>query len=224
MRTKEDFSYISETEQKAINEGLARLYVYSIRLDRFFTEEEQAENTRQAEALTREQWARRCDEIAQEIGKQNTEAMTELLKHFEIGQYSADFSGDGDFWFWCNCNNNGRELDYITLTTQGATAEEKKAKAEKARAILETVNTKNNIALLQYASELDQIKLDKIAEEYTEKTAGAFVKYAGMIGKIKRIDESTNNGEKWAFMKKGAKTRGYYLTAWNIYEIKSANN
>jgi hypothetical protein len=222
MRIKEDYSYLSETEKKAIAEGLAKLYIYSIRLDRFFTEEEQAENARQAQALTREQWAQRCDKIAQEIGAQNTEAMTALLKHFEIGQYSADFSGDGDFWFWCNCNN-GRKLDYITLTTQGATAEEKNAKAEKARAVLETVNTKNNIAYLQYATELDQIKLDKIAEEYTEKTAGAFVKYAGMIGKIKRIDESTNNGKKWAFMKKGAKTRGYYLTAWNIYEIKTEN-
>ena len=224
MRTKEDFSYISETEQKAINEGLARLYVYSIRLDRFFTEEEQAENTRQAEALTREQWARRCDEIAQEIGKQNTEAMTELLKHFEIGQYSADFSGDGDFWFWCNCNNSGRKLDYITLTTQGATVEEKNAKAEKARAVLETVNTKNNIAHLQYASEFDNARLEEIAEEYAGKMAGAFVSYAGMIGKIKRIDESINGGRKWAFMKKGAKKRGHYLSAWNIYEIKSAND
>lgn len=223
MRIKEDYSYLSETEKKAIAEGLAKLYIYSIRLDRFFIEEEQAENARQAQTLTREQWAQRCDKIAQEIGAQNTEAMTALLKHFKIGQYSADFSGGGDFWFWCNSNNNGRELDYITLTTQGATAEEKKAKAEKARAILETVNTRNNIAHLQYASELDQTKLDKIAEEYTEKTAGAFVKYAGMIGKIKRIDESTNNGYKWAFMKKGAKTRGYCLTAWNIYEIKNAN-
>ena len=224
MRIKEDYSYLSENEKKAIAEGIAKLYIYSIRLDRFFTEEEQTENTRQAETLTREQWAQRCDEIAQKIGAQNAEAMTELLKHFEIGQYSVNFSGDGDFWFWCNCNNSGRKLDYITLTTQGATIEEKNAKAEKARAILETVNTKNNIAHLQYASELDQTKLDKIAEEYTEKTAGAFVKYAGMIGKIKRIDESTNNGKKWAFMKKGAKTRGYYLNAWNIYEIKSANN
>lgn len=224
MRIKEDFSYISETEQKAINEELARLYVYSIRLDRFFTEEEQAENTRQAETLTREQWAHRCDEIAREIGAQNTEAMTELLKHFEIGQYSADFAGDGDFWFWCNCNNSGRKLDYITLTTQGATIEEKNAKAEKARAVLETVNTKNNIAHLQYASEFDNARLEEIAEEYAEKMAGAFVSYAGIIGKIKRIDESINGGRKWAFMKKGAKTRGYYLTAWNIYEIKSANN
>jgi hypothetical protein len=222
MRIKEDFSYISSTEQRAIDDGLARLYVYSIRLDRFFTDEEKHENARQAEILTREQWAQRCDAIARKIGAQNLQAMEQLAKVFDFGQFS-EISGRGDFWFWCNRENGADLLDYITLTTQGTTADDKNAKAEQAREILAKVNTENNIAYFQYGAEIDAGKLHAVAEQYASATAGAFVKYGFYVGKIKRIDEKTNGGARWAFMKKGAKTKGYILDDLKIYSIMLQN-
>jgi hypothetical protein len=211
MRITEDFSYLSDTDKKAIKNGIAKLCVYGLKIDRFFTEEEMQENRKQAEALSRDEWGKRCDKMADFIAEQNKIAIDELAKVFNIGQYNYNHKYDmGDFWFWA-----GEKLDYITLSTNEDDGTEKRnEKAGKALEILKTIDTANNIVRIHYTAVYDEEKLTEAVEDFAKSVDGKFINYNCMVGKL--FKDMYN---RYIFKKKGARKYGYELSKKQVYGI-----
>lgn len=211
MRIKEDFSYLSDTDKKAIENGTAKLCIYGLHIDRFFTEEEMQENKRQAEILSREEWGNRCDKMADFIAEQNKIALDKLAKVFNIGQYNYNHKCDmGDFWFWA-----GEKLDYITLfTNEDDGTEKRNEKAEMALEILKTIDTANNIVRIHYTAVYDEEKLTESVENFVKSVDGKFINYNGMAGKL--FKDMYN---RYIFKKKGARKYGYELSKKAVYGI-----
>jgi hypothetical protein len=116
----------------------------------------------------------------------------------------------GDFWYWA-----GDTLDYITLSTNSDdTTETRNEKGQKAIEILKSIDTQNNITIIQYTAIYDEKMLEKLAEDFVNDMNGKFVKCNYMIGKI--IKDSYN---RYIFKKKGAKKYGYELSKQAIYEL-----
>jgi hypothetical protein len=80
MFIKHDYSL---TNKGLIEKGYAELSVHSLNFDRHFNEEEMAENRKQSEILTKEQWNERCDKTAEHIFSQLCLVLNELKEKYK---------------------------------------------------------------------------------------------------------------------------------------------
>lgn len=227
MIIKEDYSYVTGIDKKAIEQGVAVLGVHSIRLDRYITEEQGEQNRKAAKELSPEEWGKSCEQYARKIAAQNEIALSALeTAGLILGQYRSahKYREYWDLWFWCNSDNNGMRLDYVQLTLNDELSlEQQKKIVEQATAILGKVNTPDNRAIIQYEAIYDEEKLTNAAEKFAEENLGKFLKHGFYIGKIKKIDPDFNGGYKYAFMRKNAKKRGYLLSTDSLYAMSLEN-
>lgn len=231
MLVREDRSYLTIIDKKAIEQGVAVLGIHSIRFDRYISDEQKLEvikmSAQEREAqLKSAEWQASCEQKRKELAAQNETALTALeTAGLILGQYHHSHKREYfDLWFWCNCDKDGRRLEYLTLSPNWDLTPEQQSKIiEQATAVLEKVNTPDNCAIIQYTAIYDQQKLAEIAEQFAEQNIGKFIKYGFEVGKIVRIDPKLNGGYKYGFKKKRAKTRGYCLSVKAVYELSLEN-
>lgn len=218
MNYHDDMSHVNK---EFLEKGLLKAVPYSIRLDRYFTEEEKAENRACAEKCTREEWNKRCDELRTEIAAENHELMKVLSAKLKIGGYD-DSCKDYDLWFWCNDlydttsgKQSGRDYSYITLTFED---KNDYAKNEQIviliKIILAEYPAKNIQAIFQYSSIENTEIIEKEAERIYQQNIGKFVRWGCSIGRLEKY-----NGE-YCFKKKGAKRYGYIMKPSTVCSIK----
>jgi hypothetical protein len=222
MIIKEDFSYV-ENDMKFIDRGYAQLDVHSIRIDRYFTEEQKAENVRTANAMP-DQWGKHCDEMAQHIGEKVQSIVEYLSETFTIYQYKKDgsipYNSDWDLFFWCNYKHYGRDYSYITLSFNSKRTVAQRI-SDKDR-VIEILNThfasmEGVIAYIQYSATYDDKKVKETVNNYIPTILNTFINYAGHEGKIKSVGEN-----RYGFFKKGARKYYYQVSDMVILEMAIA--
>lgn len=193
MKIKEDYSYINSIDKKAMELKIAQLSAYQIRLDRYFSEEEKQQNREAAESLTSEEWGKRCFNTALNVANQNETVLNALENIIKIGQYKKDHDEDYDIWFWCNCgynmryhtHDNDRCLDYCTLTfREKISLQEQQELFNKIIETIKPIDTKNNVAIIQYSAVYDDEKLKEVAIKFAEENMNKIIVCGGKKGRI----------------------------------------
>ena len=82
MYISKDFSYISTNETMLMDKGYGKMSVYSIHFDRHYSEEQKEKNRETAESMTREEWSKHCDEIAEGFAKPLNEILEKFLSKY----------------------------------------------------------------------------------------------------------------------------------------------
>lgn len=210
MKFHDDMSRVNKT---FVERGFFRAVPHSIRLDRYFTEEEKANNRAFADSHNNNEWIKRCDETRERITKENIKLMEYLKQYFTFGQYEKEYSDDYDFWFWCNDLYNttngrltGRDYSYITLTLKGKNNfEENERVFVKAKELIKNYPAKNIQAIFQYSQIEMKENIEKEAKRIFDECNGKFVQYGSFTGKLGMKDG------KYFFRKKNAKKYFYWV-------------
>lgn len=224
MIIKNDYSYVKTAR---VEKGYATQRLYSVHLDRYLTEEQMQENREFAEKVgnTSIEWAARCEKIRKDTAESIKSICDIIVRFFKVGQY--DHENDYDFhecdlWFWCNgINIDGeyqRDYSHISLNVEHDNMTEQRAKEieHQLRTILTNARFDNVYARFQYESELNTEFVNAKAKELFDEYNGGFVRYGHMNGKLLCVDG------KYAFKKKNAKTKGFWLDAIDVIEILEA--
>lgn len=210
MQYSNDMRYV---DHGMIERGLAYAAPYSIRIDRYFTEDEMTENKAVAEALRNagrmDEWGARCDAMAAKIGDEVVALLSEIEKRFSIAQYHTPYHYHGekveDFWFWCNSKDGERDYSYVTLSFwKERDAEERRKVIIEIERILDSYQAHNIQAYIQYETLLDKPACKREAERIYVESKGKFVAYGINQGRLYKDEE---NGEYY-FKRK--KARKYY--------------
>jgi len=212
MSIREDKSYLSSLDLLAIEKGIAKLDIHSIRISREpFTEEQKEENRKLADSVSREEWAIHCDESAERTAQKIEPLIEKLSEKFIIHQYKDNsmehYGSNWDLFFWCNGNNKGRDYSYVTLgTNTKRTVEERLSDIEKVLEYAQEIGFEGIDIAIQYATKYDDEKVRYIAIAYYQSVKNKFINYMG-VGKIKEVGNGDN--VHYGFFKKGA-SRNYY--------------
>ena len=213
MELHDDMSYIN---RNFVDKGLMRVVPYQIRLNRYFTEEEQAASRAYAESHNSEEWSAYCDRAREKIAAENLALMEFLEKHFTFGQFRTPYNDNYTFWFWCNDLYNttngrlsGRDYSYITLSLKKEDDKNEHIFA-RVKELLTNYPTKNIQAIFQYSQVENTDYVRKEAERIFKECEGKFVNYKGFIGKLKQYDGG------YFFKKKYAKAYGYRISPMEI--------
>lgn len=214
MKITEDKRLIDE---KAINKGWKSLDIHSIRIDRYFTEEEMAQNREKAQNCTGDQWSAHCENVRKSLSKKVYKLLCELEKQFVIYQFRGEDnqlykSMKWDLFFWCNWKNNERDYSYVTLTLrnnkQNMTIDERMVLTEKLRAFFENYNETGIQAIIQYDDTENSEVVNREASELFERIKDKFIDLGFMTGKFKKLDGM----DGYAFFKKRAKNHYYHYS------------
>lgn len=234
MKITDDRSYINE---RAINNGWKTLDVYGIRIDRYFTEAEQAQNKVFADNLKEKYgetpayytaWSEHCEQIRKELSEKIYKLLCELEKHFVIYQFRAEDkqlykSMTWDLFFWCNWKNNERDYSYVTLTLrnnkQNMTVDERMELTEKLRNFFEEYNETGIRAIIQYDDTENSEVVNNEAEKLFDRIKNKFVEIGYMTGKFKKLD----GVDGYAFFKKRAKNHYYHYSPIDMLMAVSEN-
>jgi hypothetical protein len=217
---REDKSHLSSLDLLAIEKRIARLDIYSLRIDREqYPEEQKANNARLANSLSREEWARHCDGVRKRTGQKIESLLDALSSRFMIYQYkdkSISYSkGEWDLFFWCNGNSNGRDYSYITLNLNDKRSlEQRKADTEKVLDYIKEIGFEGLDVAIQYTAEYDKDKVKMIALNYLVKMINKPIEMWGQEGRIKLVRDNC-----YGFFKKGARKNFYSLSYMDILAL-----
>ena len=218
MLIKKDYSYINTNEHKLIDNGYAELSVHSIHFDRFFTEEQKAENKRKAERMAKEDWNTYCDNVSKSLAETMGQIIDTLVGKYNIHQVSpetstiAHYKEDWDLYFYSNRGWNGKDhMDYFQLSfNDNRRANENLQLLDEVLSIVEDMSFDNVYCRIQYDAIVDEAKVEEKAASLCESLAGQFINYLGLVGRIKPIWE--REGVKlYGFFKKGARSKYYNI-------------
>ena len=219
---KEDKSYLSSGDLFAIERGYAELDVHSIRIDReSFTEVEKAENSKMYDTMNREEWNAYCNLIPDETSLKIKPLIEALSNKFKIYQYKHDdieYRSKWDLFFWCNSGNDeGRDLSYITLSTNTTkTVKERIMDVEQVIEAIKEIGFNGIDISIQYCIKYDDEKLKEMAASYFETIRNDFVNYSGQDGKIKVIGTDYKGNTCYGFFKKGARSKYRQVSLQNM--------
>lgn len=212
MTIREDKSYLSSLDLLSIEKGIAKLDIYSIRLDREpFTEEQKEENRKLTDSISREQWVIHCEESTERTAQKIQPLIETLSEKFIIHQYKDNsmksYRDNWDLFFWCNGNSKGRDYSYVTLNfNTKRTVEERLSDLERVLDYVREIGFDGIDIAIQYTAKYDDEQVRNIAVEYYQTVKNKFINYMG-IGKIKEV--GTGDNVHYGFFKKGA-SRNYY--------------
>jgi len=213
MAIREDKSYLSSLDLLAIERGIAKLDIHSIRIDReSFTEEQKEENHKLFDSVSKEEWSRLCEENRERTAQKIEVLIEKLSEKFDIYQYKdrENYGRNWDLFFWCNGNNKGRDYSYVTLSTnEKRTVEEKLSDIEKVLEYAQEIGFEGIDIAIQYTAKYDDTKVKEIALAYCQTVKNKFINYMG-IGKIKEV--GTGDNVHYGFFKKGASKKYYRMS------------
>lgn len=217
---REDKSYLSSSDLLAIEKGYAALDIHSLRIDREdFTEEEKAENRKNYDTMTKEEWSKHCSITPHKTALEIKGLIEVLDKNYAIYQYNKDdkmdYRSNWDLFFWCNGGDDedGRDLSYITLTANSSRTLQERLKG--VNDVIETIKEIGYNGLdiaIQYTVKYDNIKITEVAANYFERVKNTFIKCSGYDGKIKDGTIDYEGNKCYRFFKKGARTHYHNLS------------
>ena len=165
MTIREDKSYLSSIDIKAIDRGIAELDIHSLKISRRkYTEEEMANNKRVADNSSRESWIIHCNTIKKEVAAKVIPLMEFLSTKFDIYQYKKEgmihYNSNWDLFFWCNCNEEGRDMSYVTLNPNtNRTLEQRKQDINNTLNYIKEFGFEGLDIVIQYKAHYDDEKL-----------------------------------------------------------------
>lgn len=213
MKITDDYSFVSESSQTLINRGLADLSIHSLNFDRYFTDEEMEHNREEAERLNTnsEAYSKRCEEISKNIYNQLLPIAELLNNKFNMYQYISEksakisYSSDWDLFFYSNRGWNRKDyFDYMEISfNEKRTAKQNQELLKKVLSLLSAAKTNNIKCRIQYEVIYHENEIAQEAKSVFEKIGNKFITYNGMIGKIKKVNDT------YGFFKKGSKKHYY---------------
>ena len=213
MKFTDDMSCI---DKNLVDRGLAMAVPYSIRFDRYFSDEQMAENAIFYAEHTEAEWNASCEETRKRIAESNIAIMGRIKERIKIGQYEKDYPEDYVLWFWCDCfdreGDSVCDYSHITLTFRNRSDYKENEKVcGIVKEILNDCQVDNVQAIFQYGNIYIDEKIEEEAERFFKGNEGKFVLYKGyVIGKIFKND----NG--YYFRKKNAKKYAYKFSPLDI--------
>lgn len=186
MLLHENKSYL---DNQSIQAGLATEKLNHIIVDRYFTEEEKAANLKFHETASREEYNKKIADWKSKDEYANTLIMEKL----------RDVLGDRVHNF-CLIPS---EFGHLRIDNYKAT----EAEISKVLEVLKGIDIPNRCAVVNYSTQYDDAACKEKAREIYQKNDGKFVTYGGYTGRLK-YNESENY---YYFMKKGARSKGYYI-------------
>ena len=218
MIIKEDRSYFNQT---LIDNGLARLAVHSLHIDRFFTEAEREMNAQLYSTMTDAEWNDHCNKFRSAMATQNALLIHAANDYFlrTTGKALCQFDQldwqdintrrehkDYHMWLWYNSDPSFFSLtacDYDWLHTD----------PEIIPAVIEyfkRINADNMSCRIQYTGIVDEDAVEKEAHKlYTFCFQDRWVSYNGIIGKVHK---DPNRPGRYYFMKKYSKKWAHELS------------
>ena len=215
MYISKDFSYINANETMLMDNGYGKLSVHSIHFDRHYSEEQKEKNREIAESMTREEWSKHCDEIAEGFAKPLNEILEKFLSKYSIYQASENVSYDSDWdlFFWSDRRWNKKDfMTHFSLTfNDNRSPEQNMELLEEIISLVETMEYENIGCRIQYDAVIDENKVTEEAKTICESLVGKFIDYCGMTGKIKVVREE-NGIKEYGFFKKNARNKYYSIS------------
>lgn len=212
-----DYSYISSNNYSVlIQRGIAKLSVYSIHIDKYFSEEEKEKNRSLAESISEKEWCKHCDESWKKYDKVAKDIMDVLDKKYEIYQYNNMRNYGNHELFFCS-NRGWNNKDYMTtVTISPNTRRDNIAFCDKVINDIVDCYT-GDVPLeirVQYELEIIDEGLRNIVIPFIEGITDKFITYRSELGKIKKV-----NNKDYGFFRKGAKRRYYELSHSDLCNI-----
>lgn len=221
MVIKHDNSYISAIASELIDRGYGVRTVHSVHFDRYYTEEEKRRNSDLYASMTREEWGKHCDEVAESFVVPMNEILQLFIGKYDIHQVSPEtstmthFRSNWDLFF------NSRKIwghdlvhrfDSFTLTfNEHRTPEENAKLLEEVLKIVEDLEYKNIACRVQYTAYLYDGKIEEAAASAYKKIEGKFVDCFYDRGKVRIVGERDGK-TLYGFFCKGAKKKYLPLT------------
>ena len=210
----EDYHYISDSANLLIKKGFGKISVHSYKFDRYFSEEQKAENRRQAELLgtNTTEWSDRCDSSHHKFYEAASKMMEDLGNKYTIYQYNTN-EKEYDLFFYSNRGWNNREwYDHCELNLSKDYEQNSKQHKELLSWLSKWQGDTENVinCRIQYDSWLDKEAIEKVVNDNIDKILDKKVLLGNREGKIKWVE--CNN--EYGFFKKGA--RKYYTKLNNV--------
>lgn len=228
MLIKHDNSYISATASELIGRGFGVRTVHSIHFDRYYTEEEKRRNSDLCASMTREEWGKHCDEVAESFAAPMSEILQIFIGKYDIHQVSPEtstmthFRSNWDLYF----NSRGvlgydqvHRFDSFTLTfNKNRTPDENAGLLEEVLKIVEDLEYKNIACRVQYTAYLYEEKIELAAADAFKKIEGKFVDYFLARGKVRIVGERDGK-TLYGFFRKGAKKKYSAMTGAEVLSM-----
>ena len=219
MYISKDFSYINANETMLMDNGYGKLSVHSTHFDRHYSEEQKEKNREIAESMTREEWSKHCDEIAEGFAKPMEEIVKQFASKYDIYQaceYTGkkiSFDNDWDLFFWSDRGWNGKDfMTHFKLNfNKERSPEQNMTLLDEIISLVETMEYENIGCRIQYDAVIDNERVETEAKTICERLVGKFIDYHGMTGKIKVVREE-NGIKEYGFFKKNARNKYYSIS------------
>lgn len=224
MKILFDSSYVSKTAQDLIDNGYAAKTVYSINFDRYYTEEEQKENSEKyVELKNLGEWGNHCDEIAMSFAVPMEDILNKFIGKYEICQgkpesYSNEYY-KSDWDLFCHRHmirgyDSIRRFDSFSLKFNDRRNHFRNLDLLKEILVfVESLDYKNISCRVQWWVEYYNEKIEKAASDVFLKILNAYVFFDREVGRIKIV--GCDNGKpQYGFFKKGSKK--YYIPVSDI--------
>lgn len=223
---REDKNYLSKLDLLAIEKSIAKLDVFSLRIDREqYTEEEKAENVKIANSVSDKEWFEICNNRREITAQKIEKLMQELSERFVIYQYNKEDkiiynSEDWDLFFWCNSSNGQRDYSYVTLNlNKNRTVEKKLQDVELVLSYMQDIGIEGLDINIQYTVTYNENKVKEIVLNYVDKIKNNTIELMGYKGKIKDVGIDYEGNKCYGFFKNRSRTRYYKLSYKNILEM-----
>lgn len=200
-----DESYVSQLDQKAIKKGFAELGVHSLRIIRYYTEEQKQANSALFDRLSKEEWAKNCEDSSREVAAKIEHLVDAISEQDMVYQYkdkSVDYRNDDwDWFFW-----GSEERDYVTLSTNKKRPNHQQLEdVQRALELIRSLSIDGIQVIVQHTTVYDEKRVAEQVERYCRTHQGRFIEWGGMVGKIVLYQE------QYYFKKKNAKKYGYRI-------------
>lgn len=205
MVVKDNHYYISESDKKLIDKGLASLDVHSVHLEGYHGEEV---NTK----------------IKNIVDMLNKKFLIYQYEKQENGKYICEYRDNWDLFFWSNGNLQYSFTDTrFNFNENKRTYEERQNDLKQLIDILKEYQEEAVTVSIQYTTMYHEKEIEQIADQVYEGIKNSFIYYMGTQGKVKPVgnykDGYYGSSCKYGFFKKGSKGKYYQLTNMAMAEI-----
>lgn len=222
MVIKHDTNYISAVQFELMDRGYGEKSVHSIHFERYYSQEEKAENAARHSALSHEEWGKFCDEIAKSFANRMPDILSKFIDKYDIHQVSPEtstmehFRSDWDLFYnphYCQGYDKQTYFDGFTLTFNSRrTVDQNMRMLEDIIPMTENLIYKNIACRVQYDAVIDEKKVAADADKVFENLNGKFIEHCGMVGKIKVVGR-TMEGKRYGFFRKNARKKYYPISS-----------
>lgn len=206
MNIKDDFYYISESDKKLIDKGLASLDVHSVRLEGYHIEEIDTKIRNIVEML-------------------NDKFLIYQYKKKEDGSYICKYIDNWDLFFWHNGNLQYPFTDTrFNFNDDHRNYEERKRDLERLIEVLKDYQEEAVTVKIQYTALYHEKEIEQLVDSIYQKFKDTFICFMGYEGKLKPLadykDGYHDSNCKYGFFKKGSKRKYYQITNMNILKLE----